>query len=89
VGEAVNLLSNDVRRFDVSLMFLAYIWIGPVQMVIIMYLMWCQIGIATLTGVASVVVLLPVQGLCNRYLIFTVKFSVLHRFTLFVLYNVK
>lgn len=86
VGEAVNLLSNDVSRFDVSLMFLAYIWIGPVEMVMIVYLMWRQIGIATLTGVASVVVLLPVQGICN---IFTVKCSVLHRFPVFILYNVE
>lgn len=89
VGEAVNLLSNDVSRFDVSLMFLAYIWIGPVEMVMIVYLMWHQIGIATLSGVASVVVLLPLQGICNIYFIFTVKFSVLRRCPLFVLYSVE
>jgi ATP-binding cassette subfamily C (CFTR/MRP) protein 4 len=62
VGQAVNLLSNDVSRFDVLLLFLAYIWIGPVQMVIIVYLMWQQIGIATFTGAASVVLLIPLQG---------------------------
>ncbi|XP_023714338.1 probable multidrug resistance-associated protein lethal(2)03659 isoform X2 [Cryptotermes secundus] len=45
---------------------MAYIWIGPVEMVIIVYLMWRQIGIATLTGVASVVVLLPVQAFFGK-----------------------
>jgi ATP-binding cassette subfamily C (CFTR/MRP) protein 4 len=62
VGQAVNLLSNDVSRFDVFLLFLAYIWIGPVEMVIIVYLMWQQIGIAMFTGVASVVLIIPLQG---------------------------
>jgi ATP-binding cassette subfamily C (CFTR/MRP) protein 4 len=62
VGQAVNLLSNDVSRFDVVLIFLAYVWIGPVQMVIIVYFMWQQIGIATFTGVATVVLLIPLQG---------------------------
>jgi ATP-binding cassette subfamily C (CFTR/MRP) protein 4 len=85
VGEAVNLLSNDVSRFDVLLMFLAYIWIGPVEMVMIVYLMWQQIGIATLTGVASVVLLLPLQGICNRYFIFSVMFYVLRRFPLYII----
>jgi ATP-binding cassette subfamily C (CFTR/MRP) protein 4 len=31
VGQMVNLLSNDVNRFDSSVIFLNYLWIGPLQ----------------------------------------------------------
>ena len=31
VGQMVNLLSNDVNRCDSSVIFLNYLWIGPLQ----------------------------------------------------------
>ncbi|KAG6460722.1 hypothetical protein O3G_MSEX012179 [Manduca sexta] len=37
VGQVVNLLSNDVNRFDVAIIFLHYLWIGPLATVIITY----------------------------------------------------
>jgi len=30
-GKIVNLLSNDVNRFDLSVMFIHYLWVGPLQ----------------------------------------------------------
>ncbi|XP_021935708.1 multidrug resistance-associated protein 4-like isoform X2 [Zootermopsis nevadensis] len=66
VGQAVNLLSNDASRFDAMFLFVAYVWIGPIQMVIIMYLVWQQIGIAMFSGVASVVLLIPLQAFIGK-----------------------
>ena len=31
VGQMVNMLSNDVEKFDRALMFLHWLWIGPLQ----------------------------------------------------------
>ncbi|KYN11185.1 Multidrug resistance-associated protein 4, partial [Trachymyrmex cornetzi] len=31
IDQAVNLLSNDVNRFDVSIIFLHYLWLGPLE----------------------------------------------------------
>jgi ATP-binding cassette subfamily C (CFTR/MRP) protein 4 len=62
VGQAVNLLSNDVNRFDMCLVFFVYVWIGPVQTLIMLCLMWHEIGVAALIGVATVLLFIPVQG---------------------------
>lgn len=62
-GQVVNLLSNDVNRFDMVALALHFVWIMPFQVVIVSYLIWRQVGVATLSGVLSMVLLtLPVQG---------------------------
>jgi ATP-binding cassette subfamily C (CFTR/MRP) protein 4 len=37
-------------------------WIGPIHTLIVLYLMWCEIGVASLIGVATVLLFIPVQG---------------------------
>jgi ATP-binding cassette subfamily C (CFTR/MRP) protein 4 len=62
-GQVVNLLSNDVNRFDFVIIALHYLWIMPFQVVLVTYLIWRQMGVSTLAGVLSMVCLtLPVQG---------------------------
>ncbi|KAF2887001.1 hypothetical protein ILUMI_19172, partial [Ignelater luminosus] len=46
VGQVVNLLSNDVNRFDISLVFVHHMWVGPVQTMVAMYLMYMEVGIS-------------------------------------------
>ncbi|XP_069668825.1 probable multidrug resistance-associated protein lethal(2)03659 isoform X2 [Periplaneta americana] len=66
VGHAVNLMSNDVSRFDVMLLFLAYIWIGPLETLIVGYLVWQQIGVSAIIGIAAVLVIIPLQGILGK-----------------------
>ncbi|XP_053594500.1 probable multidrug resistance-associated protein lethal(2)03659 [Microplitis demolitor] len=62
VGQAVNLLSNDVSRFDYAVIFIHYLWIGPVATIIVTYLMYLEVGVAAIIGVASLLIFIPVQG---------------------------
>ncbi|XP_036143534.1 multidrug resistance-associated protein 4 isoform X2 [Monomorium pharaonis] len=63
IGQVINLLSNDVTRFDQLTMFLNFIWIMPFQITIIGYLMWQKIGFSTLVGIGSLLITAPiVQG---------------------------
>jgi ATP-binding cassette subfamily C (CFTR/MRP) protein 4 len=64
VGQAVNLLSNDVARFDRTFLVMAFLVIAPVETMIILYLMWSKIGISAVIGVASILLVIPVQGMC-------------------------
>ncbi|XP_011705629.1 PREDICTED: multidrug resistance-associated protein 4-like [Wasmannia auropunctata] len=50
-GQIMNILSNDVARFDTLTMFLNYIWVMPIQMAIIGFIMWQQIGVLVLVGI--------------------------------------
>lgn len=63
VGQVINLISNDASRFDTTLPGIQYLLIGPVQTVIVTYLVWREIGIASLVGVLTLFILIPVQGL--------------------------
>lgn len=47
-GQLVNLLSNDVARFDPAFSFLHYIWIMPLQALAGLYVMYSYIGMAAI-----------------------------------------
>ncbi|XP_019646601.1 PREDICTED: multidrug resistance-associated protein 4-like isoform X1 [Branchiostoma belcheri] len=66
-GQIVNLLSNDVNRFDQVPMFLHYLWIAPAQVATVVSLLWLDLGLSALVGVVGfVLLLLPVQTLLGR-----------------------
>lgn len=44
-GQVVNLLSNDVGRLDLSILFIHYLWVGPVETIIVTYLMYLEVRI--------------------------------------------
>lgn len=62
VGQIVNLLSNDVNRFDALVVFLNYMWIGPLQTVVVTYFLWQEIGVSSVIGVIVLLVAIPLQG---------------------------
>lgn len=43
VGQVVNLLSNDVSRLDLSIMFVHYLWVGPLETILVTYLMYREV----------------------------------------------
>lgn len=62
VGHIVNLISNDVNRLDIGFVFAHYLWILPIQTVLIGYLIWLRLGYAAIIGVVALLVqTIPVQ----------------------------
>ncbi|XP_049854965.1 ATP-binding cassette sub-family C member 4-like [Schistocerca gregaria] len=62
-GQMVNLLSNDVNRFDLVPLFLQFIWITPIQAVIATYFIWQFVGWASIIGVTGLFLqTVPVQS---------------------------
>ncbi|XP_070656005.1 ATP-binding cassette sub-family C member 4-like isoform X3 [Bos indicus] len=66
-GQIVNLLSNDVNKFDQVTMFLHCLWVGPLQAVAVTALLWMEIGMSCLAGMAVLIMLLLLQS-CFRKL---------------------
>nr|XP_013101686.1 unnamed protein product [Stomoxys calcitrans]XP_013101693.1 unnamed protein product [Stomoxys calcitrans]XP_013101700.1 unnamed protein product [Stomoxys calcitrans] len=61
-GYLINLLSNDVNRLDYGFIFVHWIWILPLQSVLICYLIWTKIGLAAVVGVVGLLLkTIPVQ----------------------------
>ncbi|XP_029065756.1 multidrug resistance-associated protein 4 isoform X1 [Monodon monoceros] len=65
-GQIVNLLSNDVNRFDQVTIFLHFLWAGPLQAIIVTILLWMEIGISCLAGMAVLIILLPLQSCIGK-----------------------
>lgn len=62
-GQAINLMSNDVSRFDWAMSFTHDLWGAPLGSAIAGYLIYTQIGYAGLIGMALLVLLMPLQGM--------------------------
>ncbi|XP_033637557.1 multidrug resistance-associated protein 4-like [Asterias rubens] len=66
IGQLVNILSNDVNRFDLAFNFLHYLWIGPIQLAVVTVLMWWQIGPSCLAGLSILLLLSPLQAYMGK-----------------------
>ncbi|XP_032258644.1 multidrug resistance-associated protein 4 isoform X2 [Phoca vitulina] len=65
-GQIVNLLSNDVNKFDQVTIFLHFLWAGPLQAIAVTALLWMEIGISCLAGIAVLIILLPLQSCLGK-----------------------
>ncbi|XP_030759733.1 multidrug resistance-associated protein 4-like [Sitophilus oryzae] len=61
-GQVINLLSNDVQRIDLVSVFLHFLWIMPIQVAIVAYLMYSIIGIYCFVGIGTMIIItIPLQ----------------------------
>ncbi|XP_049822913.1 ATP-binding cassette subfamily C member 4-like isoform X2 [Aethina tumida] len=67
-ANAINLMSNDVMRFDMFFMFLHYIWVGPLQVFFIVVFAYMEVGVAAFVGFSMLVVIVPLQSIFGRLL---------------------
>ncbi|KAM9334356.1 ATP-binding cassette sub-family C member 4-like [Symphorus nematophorus] len=65
-GQIVNLLSNDVNKFDDVTIFLHFLWVGPLQAAAVVGLLWVEIGPSCLAGMVVLMFLMPVQTMFGR-----------------------
>ncbi|XP_041674410.1 probable multidrug resistance-associated protein lethal(2)03659 [Drosophila eugracilis] len=65
-GQVVNLISNDLGRFDRALIHFHFLWLGPLELLISLYFLYQQIGIASLYGIGILILYLPLQTFMSR-----------------------
>ncbi|OXA51509.1 Multidrug resistance-associated protein 4 [Folsomia candida] len=66
VGQVVNLLSSDVARFDFCLNFVHYLWIGPVQLLLSVWILWGYFGPTCFSGVIFLLLFTPFQSVMGH-----------------------
>uniref|UniRef100_A0A1B0C9L7 Uncharacterized protein n=1 Tax=Lutzomyia longipalpis TaxID=7200 RepID=A0A1B0C9L7_LUTLO len=66
VGQVVNLLSNDVGRLDLSIIFLHYLWVGPLETLVVTYLMYREVGVSAVFGVIFLLLFIPLQAYLGK-----------------------
>ncbi|EAT35435.1 AAEL012386-PA [Aedes aegypti] len=61
-GMILNLLTNDVSKFEPALAFIYNLWKGPMESLLIGYLIYTELGFAGLLGMAFLLSFLPLQA---------------------------
>ncbi|KAJ8684021.1 hypothetical protein QAD02_019813, partial [Eretmocerus hayati] len=75
-GQIMNLLTNDVNRLDYSVFMIHYIWIAPLQTIVVSYLLYQEMGLAPLIGIIALIMFIPIHGCYGRLVSkFTREFS--------------
>lgn len=59
-GKMINLLSNDVGRFEWALYFGNYLWIAPLFTFIVGCFLWVEIRFAGLIGIGVILTIMPI-----------------------------
>ncbi|XP_053982537.1 ATP-binding cassette subfamily C member 4-like isoform X1 [Hylaeus volcanicus] len=65
-GKVVNLVANDVNRFDLVSIFIHHMWSAPLSALIIAYILYTEAGYAGLIGIAAVFVVVPIQSYAGK-----------------------
>ncbi|XP_037030671.1 probable multidrug resistance-associated protein lethal(2)03659 [Bradysia coprophila] len=60
-GQVMNLIGNDVQRFELAMAFLHDTWKGPVEALLFGYFIYQQIGLAGVIGMAFLLSFVPIQ----------------------------
>jgi ATP-binding cassette subfamily C (CFTR/MRP) protein 4 len=66
-GFIVNLVSNDVQRFEDASPFLHYCWITPLQIIGYMTLIYYEIGWSMFAAVGCIGLIVPLQFCFGRF----------------------
>uniref|UniRef100_A0A1X7UA79 Uncharacterized protein n=1 Tax=Amphimedon queenslandica TaxID=400682 RepID=A0A1X7UA79_AMPQE len=61
IGHIVNLVSNDVHKFDLPFLFCHYYWIGPIHIVVVTYLLYLELQWSAFVATALVLLQIPLQ----------------------------
>ncbi|KAL0104953.1 hypothetical protein PUN28_016533 [Cardiocondyla obscurior] len=65
-GKVVNLVANDVNRFDLVTIFIHHMWSAPLSALIVGYILYQEVGYAGLIGIAAVFVVVPLQSYTGK-----------------------
>lgn len=70
-GQVINLMANDVTRFEFVFAFLDNLWKGPVMLLATSYFIYREIGWFAFAGIGLLICSLPVQ--CKGCLVYIYK----------------
>lgn len=65
-GQVVNLISNDVSRFELVSVLVNCMWAAPIISIILAVILYYRVGIPGLIGMAVLFTVVPIQ--CEFYL---------------------
>lgn len=65
-GQVINLMSNDVAKFDSCISLVADLWKGPIELFVLGYFIYREISFCGLVGIGFMLLVIPFQGWLGR-----------------------
>lgn len=60
-GKVVNLIANDVNRFELVSFTIQYMWSAPLSALFIAYVLYSEVGYPGFIGIAVIFIVVPIQ----------------------------
>lgn len=61
-GKIINIISNDLTKIDFGLSFVHDVWKGPIEAITFFVIIYMEIGISAVMGMAFLAAFIPLQG---------------------------
>nr|XP_025953117.1 cystic fibrosis transmembrane conductance regulator [Dromaius novaehollandiae] len=68
-GQLVSLLSNNLNKFDEGLALAHFVWIAPLQVVLLMGLLWEMLQASAFSGLAFLIIMVLFQAWLGRKMV--------------------
>ncbi|CAH0390818.1 unnamed protein product [Bemisia tabaci] len=65
-GQIINLMSNDVSRFEIVSVVLSFMWSAPIASVVVAYFLFSLVGYSAFVGMAIIFIVLPIQSYSGK-----------------------
>jgi ATP-binding cassette subfamily C (CFTR/MRP) protein 4 len=65
-GQIINMLANDLSRIEFLLMFMPYLFIGPFEAGVVIFLLVKQVDVSVLSGLIIMAIAIPLQALLGK-----------------------
>eukprot|EP00123_Amoebidium_parasiticum_P016908 comp23635_c0_seq1/m.40294 comp23635_c0_seq1/g.40294 ORF comp23635_c0_seq1/g.40294 comp23635_c0_seq1/m.40294 type:complete len:1411 (-) comp23635_c0_seq1:61-4293(-) len=66
-GHVINLMSSDVQRFDNVCVTFHFLWLAPLELIVIIFLVWEKVGVSCLAGFSVLLLMVPMQGYAGKF----------------------
>ncbi|EDV27235.1 uncharacterized protein TRIADDRAFT_22762, partial [Trichoplax adhaerens] len=67
-GRIINILANDMLKFNDATKFLQYLWVGAIVGIVMLVILWLQIGIASLGVIVVLIVTIAFTTIIASFL---------------------
>lgn len=61
-GQITSFISADVQRFEDASGFLHFLWLGPLETLVVTYFVYIHIGMAAFAAIGVLLLLIPLQS---------------------------
>ncbi|XP_055381017.1 probable multidrug resistance-associated protein lethal(2)03659 [Condylostylus longicornis] len=65
-ARAINILANDLSKFDIFLFFSRELWQGPIEAIVLCYIAYQQVGLSAVIGVGFILSFIPLQAWAGK-----------------------